>query len=162
MTGAQAGPPRTNESRASERALENSETEFTGRYAQYAASGLLYPQREGSPLMEFMSAGRVLYLFDRTGPYTAQPGEARVIVHGILDPGRLELLEASADGESLTVSGVSAVEGVGRVLHVTRRTWVVQARLPLVLSGFETLPDVLPGEWVRFATQPPLHGFLAE
>ena len=72
-------PPET--SRASRtperRSLENSEQEFLTRYAEFAASGTLYPQIEGSPLMEFSSAGRVLFLFDRTGPYRAHPGPAR-------------------------------------------------------------------------------------
>ena len=57
--------------------LESSETEFASRYAAFAAQGTLYPGREGSPLLEFSAGGRVLYLFDRSGPYAARPGPAR-------------------------------------------------------------------------------------
>lgn len=153
------------ETRPGERALENSEGEFAAQYAGYAAQGQLYPAREGSPLLEFASAGRVLYLFDRMGPYTWQPGPAHVIVHGILDTEALNILPASegaAHKEALSVLGISGVEGTGQVLHVTRRTCVVQARVPLVLSAFEPLPGVAVGDWLHFKTLPPLHGFVVQ
>lgn len=149
---------RAAEPRPAERALENSESEFTERYAAYAAPGELYPGREGSPLLEFASGGRVLYLFDRTGPYTAPPGPARVIVHGILTPGSVQ--PAAQPAEVLSVQGISAVEGTGRVVQVIGRTWVVQARVTLVLSAFDPLPQAAPGEWFSFRTEPPLHGFV--
>lgn len=153
---------RATEPRFGERGLENSEGEFAAQYAEYAVQGQLYPSREGSPLLEFAAAGRVLYLFDRMGPYTSQAGPARVIVHGILEVEEIEPLAASHEPpkEVLTVLGISSVEGVGRVLHVSRRTWVVQARVPLVLSAFDPLPDVVAGDWVSFKTVPPLHGFV--
>lgn len=139
--------------------METSEQEFARRYADYAASGELYPQPEGSPLLEFAAGGRVLYLFDRCGPYAARAGQARVVVHGILNLSELELLPQPAE-ERLTVEGVSAVWGTGEILEVERRTWVVHARVPLVLSAFESLPPARAGDWVNFVTLPPLHGFL--
>ncbi|MFD2608443.1 hypothetical protein ACFSR9_03190 [Deinococcus taklimakanensis] len=139
-------------------ALENSEQEFTERYAPFAARGVLYPQREGSPLLEFVAGGRVLYLFDRNGPYARPPGAAQVVVHGVLADLSLEG-GADAEGEILTVLPGSRVEGRGEVLAISRRTLVVQARLPLVLSSFTALPEVREGNWVRFCTLPPLHGF---
>ena len=160
-----------------DRTLETSESEFARRYAAYAAEGQLYPQYEGSPLLEFLAGGRVLYLFDRCGPYAARPGPARVVVHGLLDPDETRVLGPDAagettggeatgveatggDGESLTVRGVSAVTGRGRVVAASGRVWVVQARLPLVLAAFGTLPPAQPGDWVAFGTLPPLHGFV--
>ncbi|MEW6420845.1 MAG: hypothetical protein AB1511_03845 [Deinococcota bacterium] len=143
--------------------LESSETEFASRYQAYAAQGQLYPQREGSPLLEFAAGGRVLYLFDRSGPYAGCPGPAQVVVHGVLDLAGTRVLapeETREASEMLTVVGISSVEGVGQVLDVSRRVWVVQARLPLVLAAFEPLPTVPLGSWVAFRTQPPLHGFL--
>ncbi|WP_216325722.1 hypothetical protein [Deinococcus aestuarii] len=145
--------------------LESSELEFASRYEAFAAQGQLYPQREGSPLLEFASGGRVLYLFDRTGPYRGRPGSARVVVHGVLDrrgggPRVLTPAERGRARETLTVVGVSEVEGVGELLALSRRMWVVRARLPLVLGAFEELPDAGVGDWVAFRTLPPLHGFL--
>lgn len=151
-------PPRPVDSRA----LENSEQEFLERYAPYAVAGTLSPQVEGSPLMEFSAAGRVLYLFDRTGPYTASAGQARVVVHGLLDLEGTAVLPTAPDSAQLTSLGVSAVEGSGQVLLVSRRTWVVQSRLTLVLSSMTGLPAVNVGQWISFRTLPPLHGFLTK
>ncbi|MDO4246328.1 MAG: hypothetical protein Q4C89_09920 [Deinococcus sp.] len=142
-----------------ERTLETSEQEFADRFAAYAATGELYPQREGSPLLEFVAGGRVLYLFDRCGPYAARPGAARVVVHGMLDPAQTAVLGSPAE-ESLSVQGVSALSGCGQVLEASRRVWVVQARVPLVLAAFAPLPPVRAGDWVQFVTLPPLHGFV--
>lgn len=143
----------------SERILESSETDFIRRFSSYAAEGLLYPQREGDVLMEFSSAGRVLYLFDRCGPYAVQPGKAKVIVQGILDLNELEYLEHPAE-ESLQSEGISGIEGIGQIRDVWQRSWVIQARLPLILSDYENLPEVTEGTWIRFKTVPPLHGFV--
>ncbi|GAA5513471.1 hypothetical protein Dcar01_02209 [Deinococcus carri] len=145
--------------------LESSETEFASRYAAFAAQGQLYPQREGSPLLEFAAGGRVLYLFDRTGPYSGRPGPARVVVHGILDLAGTRVLppeEAAQAPEALTVVGISSVEGTGEVLHAGPHVWVVRSRVPLVLAAFEALPPVQAGDRVAFRTLPPLHGFLVQ
>ena len=141
--------------------LETSVEDFALRFEADAAVGQLYPQPEGSPLMEFVSGGRTLYLFDRTGPYTARPGDARVIVHGTFS--RFSLLGSRpGDAESrLTVVGISGVEGSGKITRLASRfTVVVEARLPLVLSSFTPLPAMEVGDWLSFETQPPLHGFL--
>ncbi|MGY2892870.1 hypothetical protein [Deinococcus sp. UYEF24] len=143
--------------------IEISPEEFTERHRQYAADGLLYPQPEGSPLLEFAAGGRVLYLLDRCGPYTSRPGTARVIVNGVLS--RLEPSEQQR--ESLTVIGVSGLEGVGQILERPRGgapTLVVRARLTLVLNTHSPLPNLNsgqwnPGDWISFTTEPLLHGF---
>ena len=144
--------------------IELSPEEFTQRHRQYAADGLIYPQTEGSPLLEFVAGGRVLYLLDRCGPYAARPGNARVIVNGMVS--RWE--RSVSEQESLNVVGVSGLEGVGQVLDRPRGgapTLVVQARLKLVLNVGQPLADQVldglnPGDWIRFATEPLLHGFV--
>lgn len=139
--------------------LETSPDDFALRFAAHAAHGELYPQPEGSPLMEFVVDGLPLYLFDRTGPYTARPGPAWVVVHGMLE--HLEAIPAGPP--ELHSLGVSQLAGVGQVLAVeSRRSVVVQAHLPLVLAGFAPLPSLQVGDWVAFETQAPLHGFLVE
>ena len=137
------------------------------RYGEYAASGLLYPQPEGSPLLEFAAGGRVLYLFDRCGPYAATPGAARVLVNGLLDLEATEVLGPEGEEaagppprETLNLVGTSAAEGCGQIEQVLGRSWVVRARVPLVLSAYAALPPAQPGDWVRFRTLPPLHGFV--
>lgn len=145
--------------RGGERALENSEVEFVQQYREYAASGTLYPQIEGSPLLEFSAGGRVLFLFDRLGPYAASSGPARVIVHGQMEGSAMEQLP-EVEQEVLNSVGISQVEGMGRLVVPGQRTVVVQARIPLVLSTLDSFPTLSPGSWVKFRTQPPLHGFV--
>jgi hypothetical protein len=142
--------------------IEISPEEFTERHRQYAAEGLIYPQPEGSPLLEFVAGGRVLYLMDRCGPYSARPGVAQVIVNGVLS--RWERSEARR--EVLNVSGVSGLDGIGRVVERPRGgapTLIVQARLLLVLNTHgpldQPLGDVAAGDWIAFTTEPLLHGF---
>jgi hypothetical protein len=142
--------------------IEISPEEFTERHRQYAAEGLIYPQPEGSPLLEFVAGGRVLYLMDRCGPYSARPGVAQVIVNGVLS--RWERTEARQ--EVLNTAGVSGLDGVGRVVERPRGgapTLIVQARLLLVLNTHgpldNPLGDIAAGNWITFATEPLLHGF---
>lgn len=143
-------------------ALETDPESFAARFAAHAAHGELLPQPEGSPLMEFVVAGLALYLFDRTGPYTARPGPAQVVIHGVLEG--CEVVHDAAP--SLQVVGVSQLTGVGEVRAVdSRHTVIVHVAegagpLPLVLSGFAPLPRVQVGDLLAFTTQPPLHGFL--
>ncbi|MBB6098713.1 hypothetical protein HNR42_002148 [Deinobacterium chartae] len=137
--------------------LENSVEEFVERFREYAAQGQLYPQPENAVLLEFAAGGRVLYLFDRTGPYTARPGEARVIVHGVLS----ELAPAEDLQESLFSSGVSQLEGVGQITELQRGFLIVRCRLPLVLGVLEDrMPEVRVGDWIAFKTLAPVHGFV--
>ncbi|WP_425147779.1 hypothetical protein [Deinococcus sp.] len=142
--------------------IESSPEEFTERYRQYAAKGTLYPQPEGSPLIEFVAGGRVLYLLDRCGPYAAPPGEARVIVSGAL-LGWERLPGETPPQERLNLLGVSALEGVGQVLACPRGaapTLVVRARLTLVLSAYSPFSGIGVGDWLSFSTEAPLHGFV--
>ncbi|WP_110888497.1 hypothetical protein [Deinococcus yavapaiensis] len=138
--------------------LESSAEEFTTRYAAHAAQGVLYPGVEGSPLLEFEAGGVVLYLFDRSGPYAALPGPARMVVHAVAKV--LEVVGSGEESESLTTTGISSVEGVGYVVQVSRNVCVVQARVPLVLGSFTALSQLSVGDWVRFDSEAPLHGFL--
>ncbi len=136
--------------------LENSIEEFIERFRTDAASGNLYPQPEGSVLLEFVAAGQVVYLFDRTGPYTAKPGPARVIVHPVLKT----FSPSEIQEESLVVTQISALEGVGKITRTEKGFLIVQAKMPLVCGLLDhEQPDLKPGDWIRFETRPPTHGF---
>jgi hypothetical protein len=153
--------------------LENSIEEFIERFREYAAPGHLYPRLEGSPLLEFSAAGRVLYLLERTSPYAMRAGDTRVIVHPVLKDIWLEPQDSSdnphlnmspeekALKEKLFVSGISGVHGVGQVLEMQKGFVIVRARIPLVLGVLDdVMPKFLVGEWVRFESESPLHGFV--
>ena len=136
--------------------LESSVEEFTSRFAAHAARGTLYPQPEGSPLLEFLTGGRVLYLFDRSGPYAARPGEARVVVHGVVE----SWAPSEAREEAFHAVGVSAIEGVGEVVDAGPRWCVVRCRAPIVLGLLGPRGAPKPSGWIAFRTAPPLHGFI--
>jgi hypothetical protein len=146
--------------------LENSIEEFIERFREYAAPGHLYPRLEGSPLLEFSAAGRVLYLLERTAPYFRLAGDVSVIVHPVLKSIQLEPVGSEAIPhqtleEQLFVSGISGLHGVGRIVELQKGFVVVQAKIPLVLGVLEdTMPKFLLGEWVRFESEPVLHGFV--
>lgn len=168
--------------------LENSIEEFIERFRKYAASGHLYPRLEGSPLLEFAAAGKVLYLLERTAPYAKLAGDVSVIVHPViktlkniqlqpnlppkLQPTKLESDDAAVPLEEhaverlepleqLFVSGISGVHGVGKILELQKGFIVVQAQIPLVLGILDdTMPKLLVGEWLRFESEAVLHGFV--
>lgn len=149
--------------------LESSPQEFADTYSEYAAAGQLLPRPEGSFLLEFVCGDLALYVLDRCGPYVL-PGPARLVLHGLIDPEETALEPLGSEAPWAEVRGRSSVQGVGRVVAQTARAAVVDAGFPLVLSrpaqppytpGCWTLPAQV-GEWVRFVTLPPLHGYLIE
>jgi hypothetical protein len=137
--------------------LEHSTAEFIERYKHRATSVVLYTQTEASPLLEARVGGQVVYLFDRTGPYVAKAGEALMIVNPMAS--QLEKLSGDQEGE-LTVVGVSKLEGVGRVLEVDTGHLVVEARATLVVGVLdESWRGFREGDWLRFSSVAPIHGF---
>ncbi len=137
--------------------LEHSVEEFAQRFAGRANAVALYPQPLGSPLLEFCAGGLVLYLFDRTGPQVAS-GAAKVIVHPLLR--WLERIPPQ-DAPELACSAISALSGSGQVEAAERGFLIVQSQLLLVcglLEGGE--PAASPGDWVRFTSHAPVHGFV--
>ena len=160
--------------------LENSIEEFIERFREYAAPGHLYPRLEGSPLLEFAAAGKVLYLLERTAPYAKLAGDVSVIVHPMiktlkniqLQPTVQPKLESGAAAlplerhaqepqEQLFISGISGVHGVGKILELQKGFIVLHAQIPLVLGILDdTMPKLLVGEWLRFESEAVLHGFV--
>jgi hypothetical protein len=119
----------------------------------------LYPQIEASPLLEVRVGGRVVYLFDRTGPYSAVNGEALMIVNPMVD----RLIVAETQEADLNVLGVSRLEGVGRVVAVEPNHVVLEARALLVIGVLDdSWRKVKVGDWVGFSSLEPVHGFFVK
>lgn len=136
--------------------LEESIAEFVERWRHHVADCLLYARPEGSPLLEALVGGRVLYLLDRSGPYAARSGVARLIVHPVAET----LVPGRPGDEVLQSTGVSRVHAEGEVLEVGRGIVVVRARAALVTGVFdESWRGVKPGDWVSFDSLEPVHGF---
>lgn len=136
--------------------LENSIAEFIQTWKHHAALGVVYPQPEGSPLLEVRVGGRVIYLLDRVGPYAARPGEVNLIVHPVAET----VTRSEAREEELRPIGVSRIEAIGSVLEVSRGFVVVQARAPLVVGVFDdSWRSLKPDEFVSVESLEPVHGF---
>ncbi len=137
--------------------LENSVAEFIERWKHHTTRVTLYPQLEGSPLLEIGAGGRVLYVLDRVGPYAAKPGEVNMIVN----PMTQTVFPVNLSEASLTVTSISGIEAVGEVLEVSRDFVVIQARLPLVVGVLDqSWKDIKTGQMVSFVSLEPIHGFL--
>ena len=137
-------------------ALEESEVEFMDRWRAHAAEAFIYPQPEGSPLIEARVGGRVFYLLDRTGPYTARRGDGLLIVNPVSE----SVSPADVAEEQLNVVGVSRLQATGRVLEVSPGVVVVRARAPLVVGVLDrSWRDLRPGDWVSLDSAEPVHGF---
>jgi hypothetical protein len=164
--------------------LEDSVADFIERHRQNAVPARLYPQPEGSPLLEVRLEALpalptlpaehadverdngdpqrprpmpVLYLFDRVGPYAARPGFIKIIVNPMV-----ETLTPSQEREGqLHTIGVSQVVGVGQVLAIERHEVVVMARSKLVIGVFDlSWKHCQVGQWVSFESVAPVHGFI--
>ncbi len=137
--------------------LEHSVHEFMEHWKTHAASLTIHPQPDASPLLELGFAGKILYVFDRVGPYAAKTGLARVIVHPVTET--LEILQAGGE-QSLNVNNVSRINVQGEVLEVSQSIVVVRALIPLVVGVLDdSWKKIKIGDQVGFASLEPIHGF---
>lgn len=139
--------------------LEHSTIEFLEHFKAHAARVFLYPQIEASPLLEARVGGRVVYLFDRTGPYSAVNGEALMIVNPMVET----LISTTSQEADLNVLGVSKLEGVGRVVAVEPNHVILEARALLVIGVLDdSWRKVRVGDWLGFSSLEPVHGFFVK
>lgn len=140
--------------------IEDSPESFVQRWGRFAADARLFARPEGSPLLEADVGGALLQLFERTNPYLAEPGPARVLVHPVVDAIR-RANGAAAGGKRIEVPSRGALRAVGTVVAREDSVLVVDAGAPLVVAA-DAAPaeDVGPGTWVRFDAEPPVHGFV--
>ena len=136
--------------------LEHSVFEFIERFKQHAVKTTLYPQIEGSPLIEAKLGSQVIYLFDRTGPYSAKHGAALVIVNPVT-----ETITSSEAGESLSITGVSSLEAVAVVVETEQSHVIVKTRGVTLVVGVldDSWKNVKPGQRVAFKSVDAVHGF---
>lgn len=138
--------------------IEDGPDAFLQRWRRYAADAVLFARPEGSPLLEAEVDGAVLQVLERTNPYLAVPGPARLLVN----PTVTALQRAETSEPALSVPSRGGLEGAGVVLAREGRVVVVDAGAPLVLAC-DPAPDeadAVVGAWVRFEARPPIHGFV--
>lgn len=137
--------------------FEDSVDTFIVRWRPFTADVRLFGRVEGNPLIECEVAGTILQVLERTGPYRAFPGGARMILNFTAD--RLELMAPGR--KQIEATGLSAARVEGVVLLREDNMVVVDAGAPLVVGVHEPLDDeVAAGDSVSFDALPPIHGFL--
>lgn len=137
--------------------FEESVESFITQWRPYAADITLFPRTEGSPLLECRAGDAIFGVLERTGPYAAPPGAAKLILHVMTESVQV----SDEQVQALEVSGPSRLSATGVVLLRQGQMVVVNAGVPLVVGSFSVLPDDLAaGAWVRLSTLPPVHGFL--
>jgi hypothetical protein len=140
--------------------LEDSVEGFVARFRSSAAEVTLSGRVEGNPLLECLVAGVAIHVFERTGPYLAWSGPARVILN--LECDELEPVDArapDADGR-IDVVGVSALMIDGIVLARDEPFLVVDAGAPFVVGMTGDFPEVGVGHRVRVVSRAPIHAFV--
>ncbi len=137
--------------------FEDSVESFITQWRPYAADVTLFPHTEGSPLLECRAAGAIFSVLERTGPYNADVGPAKLILHLTT-----EQLGASEEPvRKLSVLGPSQLGVWGLVVLRQGRMVVVDAGAPIVVGSFAPLPETLAaGDWVSVTGIAPVHGFL--
>lgn len=137
--------------------FEESVETFITQWRPYAADAVLFAATEGSPLLECEAGGAIFGVLERTGPYSARSGPAKLIVHLMAEGVTL----SEARERRLEVLGSSRLRGVGVVVLRQGRMVVVDAGAPLVVGSFAALPDELAaGDWVEVTGLAPVHGFV--
>ena len=137
--------------------FEESVESFLTQWRPYAADVTLFAHTEGSPLLECRAAGVIFGVLERTGPYSAPIGPAKLILS--LSAEQLEPTEERV--RKVVVLGPSHLKVWGVVVLRQGRMIVVDAGAPLVIGSFAPLPETLAaGDWVVVTGLPPVHGFL--
>jgi hypothetical protein len=139
--------------------IEESPEAFVARWRGHAADAELFARPEGVPLFECRVGGAVIQVFERTGPYLARPGPAKLIVN----PTAAALVPAETLEPRLEPLGVSRLAASGKVVEREGQLVVVDAGAPLVVAVSGPLePWVVPGAAVSFESDAPVHGFVVK
>lgn len=142
--------------------FEESPDAFISRWRKHAASVRIFSRTEGLPLLEAETAGAILQMLERTGPYLAPPGPAKMIINPTAE--RLEIF-AAGDSDSqprkVETTGIGRLRVSGVIVFRDDPFVVVDAGAPLVVGVIEPLPaEAVTGAVVAFDAIPPIHGFV--
>lgn len=137
--------------------FEESPDGFISRWRNHAAPVRVFSRTEGIPLLEVEAGGAILQILERTGPYLATPGMAKVIINPTAHS-----VEVHQGGKrSIDATGIGQIRACGTISYREDPFLVVDIGVPMVLGVIEPLPDeAQPGAWVSFEAVPPIHGFV--
>lgn len=142
--------------------FEESPDAFISRWRKHAASVRIFSRTEGLPLLEAETAGAILQMLERTGPYLAPPGPAKMIINPTAQ--RLEMRDgggSDAERQKVEIPGIGRLRVCGIIAFRDDPFVVVDAGAPLVVGVIEPLPtEAVAGALVAFDAVPPIHGFV--
>ena len=137
--------------------FEESVEGFITQWRPYAADVTLFAHTEGSPLLECRAAGAIFGVLERTGPYAAHSGPAKLILHLSTE----QVGESDRQERAVEVLGPSRLKAVGLVVLRQGQMIVLDAGVPLIVGSFAPLPDTLAaGDFATVSGIAPVHGFL--
>jgi hypothetical protein len=114
--------------------LEESPESFFARFQAHALEAHLLPEPWGSPLLEVLAAGQVVWAFDRGAP-PAPTGRVRVLLHGVVREARPWAGEPFLERE-----GASYRLG-GRATPLGEGFYLLETTLPVVVHAETSLPE---------------------
>ena len=136
--------------------IEDSPEQFVREWGSYAGQVEIFPHPDNTPLIEVrLATGKVVHLFDRSGPYTMQPGHSEVLINPMITAFTL-----SDEAPIVHEQHPGALTAVGEVDRVAGRTFGLRAgdvSLAVSVLGAE-LPAV--GQRIRFESVPGVHAFV--
>ena len=136
--------------------IEESIESFITQFRAYAAPVEVLARTEGSPMLECVVGQHVLHLLERTNPYGAQPGQRQIIIN----PTAVTIEPCETSQKQLNPTALSELSAVGLVLERQEEALIVDAGVSLVVNMFEAFPEeIIAGDWVRFQSLAPIHGF---
>ncbi|HSG63403.1 MAG TPA: hypothetical protein VLD39_00310 [Gammaproteobacteria bacterium] len=136
--------------------IEEGPDAFVQRWRAYAGDATLFARPEGSPLLEASLGGTVVQLLERTNPYLAVPGRARLLVNA---SATLVARDEGAERD-LSVPLRGSLNGCGTVLEREGRLVALDAGWPVVVALPDDADAPSEGETIRFEAAAPIHAFV--
>lgn len=138
--------------------IEDSPEQFVRQWGEYASEVEIFPHIENTPLFEVrLETGKIIHLFDRTGPYTVKPGPEEVLINPMIS-------EFSLSDEDPVVEEHRRghLRAVGTVEQVDGKTFGF--RSGPVLLAVSVIGDTLPnvGDTIAFSSLPGVHAFIVQ
>ncbi|GAB5602005.1 hypothetical protein FJNA_05300 [Thermus sp. FJN-A] len=117
-------------------ALEESPESFFARFQAHALTAYLFPEPWGSPLLEVLAEGHLVYAFDRGAP-PAPTGWQRVLLHGVVREARPHLGEPFLEREG------PAYRLGGRAVPLGEGFYLLEGPVKVVVHAEDPLPEAV-------------------
>ncbi|WP_117238292.1 hypothetical protein [Thermus sediminis] len=114
--------------------LEESPEAFFARFQAYALEVHLFPEPWGSPLLEVLVAGQLVYAFDRGAP-PAPTGRVRALLHGLVREAR------PLEGDPFLERKGPVYRLGGRARPLGEGFYLLEGPIPLLVHGETPLPE---------------------